>query len=206
MTALEILHEYECKCWSSFGVIELYCNIHAFESAKFKKMFLIALVYFSTFFFVHHNGRIQCISFQNMFSIYSRTSQKRFNFQNMPSKSHLWSIVFGQYRNLKYFVVGQVQVSSNFPVTSTCTPNQIWKQKKSMLKPWICFLWIVREWNSEVNFILNLKFILLFMEESNEYFLWRRTIIISFKTRRTWMYVTGSNKNIFQRNFWTDKI
>ena len=70
-------------------------------------------------------------------------------------------------------------------------------KKYSMLKPWICFLWIIREWNSEVNFIWNLKFVLLFMEESNEYCLWRRRIIISFKTRRTWMYVTGSKKTIF---------
>ena len=122
-------------------------------------------------------------------------------FQNMPSKSHLWSIVFGQYMNLKYFVVVQVQVSSKFPVGRTCTPNQVWKQKKIPCWNSECFLWIVREWNSEVNFIWNLKFILLFMEESNEYFLWKRTTIISFKTRRTCMYVTGSNKKWFQKKF-----
>ena len=34
MTALGILHKNGYKIWSSFGVVELYCNIRAFESAE----------------------------------------------------------------------------------------------------------------------------------------------------------------------------
>ena len=76
-------------------------------------------------------------------------------------------------------------------------------KKYSMLNPWICFLWIVREWNSQVNFNWNLKFVLLYMEETDEYFLWKRTIIISFKTRHTRMYVT--TKNVFTEISWDTK-